>query len=181
MVTDEAHLGVHRDIFVNPLYQTRQGIDSSGGVRNNHVVGVLTLTARLLPRILNARDFGLDRDRTFRRRWRDYRTVGGNRPVKEFLDTLSDEDAAEVAQAMKEVTLEGLVAARHLRGDVYEVRADGNRKSFRILFAAEGRFSQVLLALEGFQKRTQQTPPAKIRLAERRLADWRQRGQSSSE
>jgi phage-related protein len=117
-------------------------------------------------------------NRPIYRRWRDYRTVSGGRPVKDFLDALSDEDAAEIAQAMKEVAQQGLVAARHLRGDIYEVRAESNRKSFRILFAAEGRFSHVLLSLEGFQKRTQRTPPTKIRLAEQRLADWRQRGQA---
>jgi ribosome-binding protein aMBF1 (putative translation factor) len=37
----------------------------------------------------------------------------------------------------------------------------------------------VLLALEGFSKKTQKTRPEKIRLAERRLADWRRRGQGS--
>src|SRR5206468_3496922 len=39
--------------------------------------------------------------RTFR--WRDYRRSAGRRPVKEFIEALSDEDAAEVAAAMAEV------------------------------------------------------------------------------
>ena len=43
-------------------------------------------------------------------------------------------------------------------------------------FATEGRYSQVFLALEGFKKKTQKTPPEVIRLAERRLASWRERG-----
>jgi hypothetical protein len=30
-----------------------------------------------------------------KRRWRDYRTAQGHRPVKKFLDGLSDEDAAD--------------------------------------------------------------------------------------
>jgi hypothetical protein len=47
-------------------------------------------------------------------RWRDYRTAGGRRPVKEFLDRLSDHDAAAVLDAMREVRDEGLTAARHL-------------------------------------------------------------------
>jgi len=37
------------------------------------------------------------------RRWRDYATVGGRRPVKKFLDELDPEDAAAVAVALKEV------------------------------------------------------------------------------
>lgn len=65
------------------------------------------------------------------RRWRDFRTAAGKRPVREFLLDLSDEDAASVL---------------------------------------------VLLSLDGFSKKTQKTPPEKIRLAERRLADWRRRG-----
>jgi phage-related protein len=70
----------------------------------------------------------------------------------------------------------GIRAARHLKGDVYEVRADGDRQTFRILFANEGKSGQILLSLEAFSKKTQKTPPDKIRLAERRLADWRRRG-----
>lgn len=89
--------------------------------------------------------------------------------------SLSDEDRAEVSIAMGEVRLEGLIAARHLRGDVYEVRATGAQEEFRILFATEGKFSQVLLSLEAFSKKTRKTPPPKIELAERRLADWRRR------
>jgi phage-related protein len=110
-----------------------------------------------------------------RRRWRDYRTAAGRRPVKEFIGGFSNTDAAAVVAAMQDVRDRGLAAARHLRGEIYEVRADGDRQTFRILFAAEGRRGRVLLALEGFAKKTRKTPPATIRLAERRLADWRRR------
>jgi phage-related protein len=112
----------------------------------------------------------------YKRQWRDYRTPNGARPVKEFIGRLSANEAAAVVAAMKDVQLAGLEAARHIRGKIYEVRADSDRQSFRILFATEGRYSQVLLALEGFSKKTQKTPQDKIELAERRLADWRQRG-----
>ncbi len=114
------------------------------------------------------------------RRWRDYRTASGRRPIKEFVDGLTDVDAAAIVAAMKDVRDTGLAAARHLRGEIYEVRADGDRQTFRILFAPQGRRGQVLLALECFSKKTQKTPPAKIRLAERRLAEWRRRGEAQS-
>lgn len=110
-----------------------------------------------------------------KRRWRQYRTAGGNEPVREFLRRLSDEDVAEIVAAMKEVESEGLSGARHLRGDIYEVRAEGHTQSYRILFAPEGRYGQVLLALEAFSKKSQQTPPREIELAEKRLSDWRNR------
>lgn len=87
-----------------------------------------------------------------RRRWRDYETAAGKRRVKKFLDGLSDEDAAAVAAAMKEVRAKGLKVARHLDGDIYEARADGDRVIYRVLFAPEGAKQQVLLALK---KKTQ--------------------------
>jgi phage-related protein len=114
-----------------------------------------------------------------KRRWRDYRTEMGRRPVKEFLDELDDIDAAAVAAAMKDVRETGLVAARHLRGDIYEVRADGNKQIFRILFAAEGEHGHVLLSLSGFSKKSQKTPPQAIALAEGRLRNWRSRASQS--
>ena len=110
------------------------------------------------------------------RRWRDFRTPSGKRPVREFILDLSDEDAASVLAAMAAVRAQGLRAARHLKGDIYEVRADGDRQTFRVLFANEGKSGRILLSLDGFSKKTQKTPPEKIRLAERRLADWRRRG-----
>ncbi len=79
---------------------------------------------------------------------------------------------------MAEVREHGLIAARHLEGDIWEVRVDGDRVIYRILFAQEGGRGQVLLALEGFNKKTQKTPRATIELAKRRLVDWRRRGEA---
>jgi hypothetical protein len=67
--------------------------------------------------------------REVKRRWRDYRTAAGRRPVKDFFDALSDTDAAAVVAAMKEVQERGTSAARHLGGDIYEVRAEGDRQT----------------------------------------------------
>lgn len=46
--------------------------------------------------------------RAVKRKWRDYRTTSGRRPVKEFIAKLSDDDAASVAAAMQEVRAGGL-------------------------------------------------------------------------
>ncbi len=56
------------------------------------------------------------------------------------------------------------------------MRAEGADVIYRLLFTTEGRYSQVLLGLVFFVKKTQRTPPAQIDLAEQRLADWRSRG-----
>lgn len=112
-----------------------------------------------------------------RRRWRFYTTPAGRSPVREFLTAarLPNDDRDEILAAMKDVQANGLPIARHLRGDLYEVRADGRHATYRVLFAAEGRNSQILLALSSFSKKSQRTPPDEIRLAERRLSDWRVR------
>jgi phage-related protein len=113
-----------------------------------------------------------------KRQWRDYQTESGARPIKDFLLGLPDEDRAAVLEEMEYVREHGTSVARHLRHDIYEVRAIYNTKAYRILFACEGRFHHILLALDGFQKKTQQTPQAHMKLAEQRLADWRRRGKA---
>ena len=111
------------------------------------------------------------------RRWRDYRTPTGRSPVKDFIDGLSDTDAAAVIAGMKDVQVNGNQVAHHLGGDIYEVRAPGERQAFRVLYATEGKHDQILLALEAISKRSQKTPQGSIQLARRRLADWRGRAQ----
>jgi phage-related protein len=96
--------------------------------------------------------------------------------VHDFLEELTDEEVAEVVAAMKEVSAEGLVAAKHLRGDLYEVKAEATNRSFRVLFATEGKLNNVLLSLSAFIKKTQKTPKQELDLAETRLKDWRARG-----
>jgi phage-related protein len=109
-------------------------------------------------------------------RWRFYRTASGHAPAKEFILRLPLADQAAVFAAMKDTERGGLKVTRHLRGDVYEVRAHGPTQGYRILFATEGHHRQILLALEAFSKKTQKTPPQEIAIAEARLTDWRQRG-----
>jgi phage-related protein len=115
--------------------------------------------------------------RVVRRRWRDYKTPLGRSPVEDFIDALSDSDAAAVLAGMQDVRDLGLAAARHVDGDIWEVRVQGDRVIYRILFAEEGARGQVLLALEAFKKKTQKTPATTIALAKRRLLDWRRRGE----
>ncbi|MCC7073185.1 MAG: type II toxin-antitoxin system RelE/ParE family toxin [Deltaproteobacteria bacterium] len=114
----------------------------------------------------------------FRRHWRFYRTATGGEVVSKELDALRADAAAALVAEMRVVARLGLKdsGARHLRGDIWEVRADSDEVTLRALFAKQGRFGQVLLALHVFPKKTQQTPPQKIELAEKRLADWTSRG-----
>ena len=110
------------------------------------------------------------------RRWRVYTTRSGRSPVRDFIAALTDEEAADVAAAMSDVRRDGVRVAKHVEGEIYEVKADSERQTFRILFAQEGAHDQVLLALEAFSKKQQRLPRDRIDLAHRRLRDWRLRG-----
>jgi phage-related protein len=115
-----------------------------------------------------------------RLRWRHYETAAGRRPVLDYIRKVPDGDKAAILAAMKEVRREGVRAARHLQGELFEVRADGERVIYRILFAREGGQSQVLLLLVAFKKKTQKTPAAQLELAARRLRDWRSRAREAA-
>ena len=67
-------------------------------------------------------------DAADRRRWRDYATSSGRRPVRDFVEALSDSDAAAVLAGMEEVRDRGVRAARHLDGDIWEVRVEHKAK-----------------------------------------------------
>ncbi len=110
------------------------------------------------------------------RQWQYYRTESGARPVRDYLDSLPEADRVAILAEMGEVRQQGMGAARHLRGEIWEVRASHDTNAYRVLFAPVGRFSQVLLSLESFSKKTPRTPSQKIDVAEQRLADWRRQG-----
>lgn len=93
---------------------------------------------------------------------------------------LTDAEYSDVRVEMYEVAMEGLGAARHLRGDIYEVRVEtGSGLAVRVLFAEEGRFRKVLLSLRVFKKKTTRTPRNEIDVAADGLRDWRSRAVSS--
>jgi phage-related protein len=94
--------------------------------------------------------------------------------VRDFIRSLPEQHAGALFAAMKEVARVGLSGARHVRGDIYEVRVESQRQAFRVLFARETSF--ILLSLSAFQKKTAKTPGREIDIAESRLADWRARG-----
>ena len=109
--------------------------------------------------------------------WRFYSTDAGRSPVREFLvdSSLPLADRDEILAALKDVQVNGMSVTRHIHGEIHEVRADGRRQAYRLLFAAEGPSGQVLLGLSAYTKSGQRTPITQIALAEHRLVDWRDR------
>jgi phage-related protein len=119
-------------------------------------------------------------NREVKRRWRDYQTAAGGRPVKKFIMGLAEADRASVLAAMADVRNNGLSAAKHVQDDLYEVKADGDRVTYRVLFAVEGERSQVLLSLEALAKKSQKLPKSAIETAQKRLKDWQRRSREQS-
>jgi hypothetical protein len=82
--------------------------------------------------------------RVVRHRWREYTTPSGSNPLREFLAGLTRADRSAVLAKMAVVRRDGVTVARSLRGEIYEVRIDGDHAIYRVLFAREGRRGHVL-------------------------------------
>ena len=109
-----------------------------------------------------------------------YTTATGRCPVHESLDELPDKTAQKVAWVLRVVRDLERVPANYLKklvntDDIWEVRVDAGHNAFRLLGFFDGR--ELLVLTNVFQKKTQQTPPAEIRLAEERKADYVRRRQ----
>ena len=97
------------------------------------------------------------------------------------MNALESDQAATLVAEMRVIARRGLHegGARHLRGAIWEVRAESDQATLRALFAKQGRYGQVLLVLHVFKKKTRETPPRLIALAEQHLRDWTIRGRPS--
>ncbi|MEI6971205.1 MAG: type II toxin-antitoxin system RelE/ParE family toxin [bacterium] len=111
---------------------------------------------------------------------RFYTTSTGRCPVQERLDELPDKPVQKVAWVLRVVRDLERVPANYLKklvstDDIWEVRVDVGHNTFRLLGFFDGR--ELIVLTNFFQKKTQQTPPAEIRLAEERKADYVRRRQ----
>jgi len=104
-----------------------------------------------------------------------YRTAYGKCPVKKHLDSLTDTEATKIAWVLKLVRDIDQVPSKYFKklvntNDIWEVRVDVGRNTFRIL----GFFhSQELIILTNFfQKKSQKIPLKEIKLAEKRKKEY---------
>jgi phage-related protein len=99
-----------------------------------------------------------------------YRSANGTEPVRDWLRALPTEDRKLIGADIKAVEFGwpiGLPLCRPVRGGIWEVRTDlRHGRIARVLFCfGDG----VIVLLNGFEKKTQKTPPAEIDLALRRM------------
>lgn len=95
--------------------------------------------------------------------------------MQEHLDTLPDKTVSKVAWVLRAVRDLERVPANYLKklvntNDIWEVRVDVGRNTFRLL----GFFHEceLIVLTNSFQKKSQKTPQSEIHLAEERKADY---------
>ena len=107
-----------------------------------------------------------------------YKTVAGRCPVQEHLDELPDKTVQKIVWVLRIVRDLERVPTNYLKklvntDDIWEVRVDVGRNTFRLLGFFAGQ--ELVVLTNSFQKKTQETPQSEIRLAEARKADYLKR------
>ena len=101
-----------------------------------------------------------------------YRTSGGDEPVRDWLKALPKADRQAIGEDIAYVQYKwpiGKPRVDHLRGPIWEVRCTIGNRIARVLFAVE---KSEMILLHSFIKKTQQTVPADIELALKRLKEF---------
>ena len=91
---------------------------------------------------------------------------------------LTDKQAMKIAWVLKLIRETNPVPTNYFKklvntDDIWEVRVDVGRDTFRLLGFLDGR--ELVILTNSFQKKTQKTPPKEIKLAERRKKDYLER------
>ena len=98
--------------------------------------------------------------------------------MREYLDTLPDKTVRKITWVLRAVRDLERVPANYLKklvntDDIWEIRVDVGRNTFRLLGFFRGR--ELIILTNSFQKKSQKTPQGEIRLAEERKAEYQRR------
>ncbi len=104
-----------------------------------------------------------------------YRTASGKCPVEKYLDSLTDAQATKIAWILKLIREIDQIPSKYFKKlvnteDIWEVRVDVGRNTFRLLGFFHGK--KLIILTNSFQKKTQRTPLKEIRLAEKRKREF---------
>jgi len=104
-----------------------------------------------------------------------YRTKSGKCPVKEYLDTLPDNQVIKITWVLKLIRELDQVPSKYFKKlinteDIWEVRVDVGKNTFRLLGFFHGK--ELIILTNSVQKKSQKTPLNEIRLAEKRKKDF---------
>jgi phage-related protein len=107
-----------------------------------------------------------------------YQTASGKCPVEEHLDSLGDEQVTKITWVLKLIREMDQIPPKYFKklvntDDIWEIRADVGRNTFRLLGFFHGR--DLIILTNSFQKKSQKTPLKEIRLAEQRRKEFLKR------
>jgi phage-related protein len=98
----------------------------------------------------------------------------GRMPGREFVDSLDDKAAARIDAFIERLRVYGNRMqgkfVKKLTTDIFELRVKQFDRIFRVLFFYQP--GMLIVITSGFQKKTQQTPPAEITRAEQLKKLW---------
>ena len=99
----------------------------------------------------------------------------GRIPAREFIDSLEDDAAAKVDAFIERLRVYGTRMhgkfVKKLTNDIMELRVKHFDRIFRVLYFYQP--GMLIVITSGFQKKTDQTPPAEIARAERLMRLWK--------
>jgi phage-related protein len=104
-----------------------------------------------------------------------YQTASGQKPIEDFLDSLSSKQARKVTWVLKLVEDLERVPSIYFKKmvntqDLWEVRALAGSNIFRLIGFFDG--PNLVVLAHAFQKKTQKTPKQAIRIAEERKREY---------
>lgn len=104
-----------------------------------------------------------------------YRTASGNCPVEDHLDSLTDAQVTKITWVLRLIREIDHIPAKYFKklvhtDDIWEVRVDVEKKTFRLLGFFYG--NELIILTNSFQKKSQKTPKKKIDLAEKRKKEY---------
>jgi phage-related protein len=119
-----------------------------------------------------------------RKQWIFYRTSTGAELVRDELNGLGEAPKAALAAAMKRYARDELLPGevKNMPGikangvQVYELRVNLGNNHYRLLFAQQGRYGQILLALSAVAKNQNRLPKRDRDRVVTRLKDYLDRG-----
>lgn len=108
-----------------------------------------------------------------------YQTSKGKEVVAEFLDSLPTKMKAKAFWEIDLLSIHGTSLkepyVKHIRGDLWELRIKFASDITRVFYFYP--LVRKIVLLHGFIKKTDKTPKQEIETAEKRMADYRERGQ----
>jgi phage-related protein len=106
-----------------------------------------------------------------------YKSILGNCPVEDHLNSLSDTQVAKITWVLKLIRETQNISTKYFKklvntDDIWEVRVSVGKNNFRLLGFQD---RELIILTNSFQKKTQKTPSKEIKLAERRKKEYSNR------